>query len=126
MRRAFTWLLLAVLSFPLIAPVLLANTASRLPSCCRRTGKHHCAMVDTADRDGLPAGPSAQMSRSKCPLFPTVQVIPAYSKIILVRRAPRLGVPYLLNLTTARHDDHRARIAFHGSLRKRGPPPSLD
>ena len=57
MRRAFAATLVLIFSLPLIAPVLVsASAASQLPACCRRSGKHHCAMsmemgnISTHDR----------------------------------------------------------------------------
>jgi hypothetical protein len=45
MRRVCASLLLPVFSLPLIAPALAsAPDDSQLPACCRRDGKHHCAM----------------------------------------------------------------------------------
>jgi hypothetical protein len=60
MRRALSLLLLAVLSFPLIAPALLARNSADLPKCCRRDGKHHCGMDDQDGTAGSPSGPSAK------------------------------------------------------------------
>src|ERR1700743_3776323 len=45
MRRAQALLLLGLFSFALISPALLAaDPDSALSACCRRDGKHHCAM----------------------------------------------------------------------------------
>ncbi|MCU1258919.1 MAG: hypothetical protein JWO80_1804 [Bryobacterales bacterium] len=125
MRRAFASLLLAIFSFPLIAPSLLTNAISELPSCCRRGGKHRCAMAEKSGQVGTPNGPVLNASQPKCPLFPKAQVVPA-SKTILLSGAPRVCAPYLFYLTTARHHDHRPRIVSRDPIRKRGPPPSLD
>jgi hypothetical protein len=121
MRRALASLLLALLSFPLIAPLLLANTASDLPSCCRRNGKHRCAMADADGPVGTPDTTALMAGQPKCPLFPKAQVVPADSKS-LVNGALRVGAPLLLTLTISMPDDHRPRIAFRDSVRKRGPP----
>ena len=46
MRRALAILLVTVFSLPLIAPALASTPDdSQLPACCRRGGKHHCAMA---------------------------------------------------------------------------------
>jgi hypothetical protein len=44
---------------------LLADSESSLPACCRRDGKHHCAMMEKET-----AGPSWRTATRKCPLFP--------------------------------------------------------
>ena len=126
MRRALALLLVAVLSFPLIAPVLLANTASDLPACCRRDGKHHCAVVDMANQRELPASQSVKALQPRCPLFPKAGVVPACSKTILLSVTPRVGAPHLFYFRIAKPDDNGHRIALSGSVRKRGPPTSLN
>ena len=122
MRHALASLLLAILSFPLIAPVVLAKTASELPSCCRHSGKHRCAMADMNGARGMSTGPAARASQPKCPLFPEAQVVPAYSRTMLLTGAPRMGAPRFCAPTTARPDGHGPRTAFCDSVRKRGPP----
>jgi hypothetical protein len=126
MRPALTSLLLAVFSFPLIAPVLLANSASDLPSCCRRNGKHQCAMVGMADRGGLPAGPTVQATRPKCPLFPKAGFVAASPKTTVLSVTPRIGPPHLFRLVIEKKNENPPRIALRDSSRKRGPPLILD
>jgi hypothetical protein len=50
MRRILAITLFAVLAMPAILPLAVpaANDESQLPICCRRDGKHHCAMLETA------------------------------------------------------------------------------
>lgn len=52
MRRALASLLLAALNFPLIGGLLAAGSAPDLPECCRRSGRHHCAMMAQAEDSG--------------------------------------------------------------------------
>ena len=126
MRRSLTSLLLTVFSFPLIAPVVLANTASDLPSCCRRNGKHHCAMPEMVDQGELPGGPTVQATRPKCPLFPKAGFVAIFSKTILVSVSPQVGPPHLFHLAIQKKNQNPPRIAFGGSAQKRGPPAILD
>jgi len=122
MRRALASFLAAVFSFPLIAAAVHAHAASDLPACCRRNGKHHCAMADMARQGELPAGPAVTASQPKCPLFPQAQIVPAGSKTILPGAAPRVGAPHLFRLTVASADHRCPRLASRGSVQKRGPP----
>ena len=126
MRPALTSLLLAVLSFPLIAPVLFANSASDLPSCCRRNGKHHCAMVNMTDQGELPAVPTVQAARPKCPLFPKAGFVAVSSKTKLFSVSPRVGPPHLVRFAVQNKNENPSRIAFRDSGQKRGPPATLD
>ena len=67
MRRAFAVTLVLVFSLPLIAP-LLASTPdeSQLPACCRRNGKHHCAM--SMEVGNIPS--RFHVVSEKCPYSP--------------------------------------------------------
>src|SRR5450432_724398 len=122
MRRALASFLLALLSFPLIAPTLFARTAADLPSCCRRNGRHNCAAADLADQ---PARQGVKAIQPKCPFFPKANVVPANSNATLLSVVPRVGATHLFSLTGARPDHHRSGIALRGSIRKRGPPTSF-
>lgn len=121
MRRARASLLTALVSFPLIGPVLFANTGSDLPTCCRRNGKHRCAMPDIGAVK-TPVGPALRVIQPKCPLFLKAGIVPAFSKTVLLGVAPRASAPRLFSLTTARTDDRRPRVFLRGSVQKRGPP----
>jgi hypothetical protein len=126
MRRPLASLLVALLSFPLIAQLLLANTASELPTCCLRTGKHHCAGADLNGKAEAPNGPSLQAIQPRCPLFPKGPVVPAFSKSMVPSVGPRALAPHLVGSTGVRLPDDRPRNASRGSVRKRGPPICLN
>jgi hypothetical protein len=70
MRRALASLLLAVHSFPLVEGFLFADSESKLPSCCRRGGRHHCAMMAQSEE---PAG-IAIASPARCASWPKAEV----------------------------------------------------
>ena len=44
MRRSVAILLAMLFSWLLVLPVFASSSDSNLPACCRKTGKHHCAM----------------------------------------------------------------------------------
>jgi hypothetical protein len=58
MRRALASLLLATISFPLIAGTLFADLESKVPACCRRNGAHHCSMTGQPAQRGGFHGPA--------------------------------------------------------------------
>jgi hypothetical protein len=62
--------LLLILACDISLPALLAGPDSNLPACCRRDGKHHCAMMDMLEKQQENAGPSWKTVAKKCPLFP--------------------------------------------------------
>jgi len=62
--------LLVILACDTTLPALLAGPESNLPACCRRDGKHHCAMLEMLEKQQENAGPSWKTVAKKCPLFP--------------------------------------------------------
>lgn len=55
MRKCTAFSLLALFSWMLIVPLLAPGADANLPLCCRRHGKHHCAMMEvlTGLRPGI-------------------------------------------------------------------------
>ncbi|MCX6599092.1 MAG: hypothetical protein NTV70_22295 [Acidobacteria bacterium] len=96
MQRVWAILLALAFSFSLIAPALAAENRTRVPSCCRKDGKHRCAMSD--------AGTTVLDTFSVAP--------PAGVQISLIAAHPQ-GVP---------QTEARQRLAFSRSAHKRGPP----
>lgn len=125
MRRAFASLLVAVFSFPLIAPVVLANTTSDFPTCCRRNGKHHCGMVDTAERGELPTGLAVEAIQPKCPLFPNAGTVAVSCHTVLPDSSSDFRVRLVLRSANRKTNENIPQIASHGSVQKRGPPTSF-
>src|SRR5271154_5425521 len=122
MRRALASLLLAVFSVPLIVPVLLANTDSDLPACCRRSGQHHCAMAGMADKAAASAGRPAQ---PKCPLFPKSGTAMVSFHAVFLGPSPQIGAPPVSPSANPKTNEDSPQIALRGSTQKRGPPSSL-
>jgi len=120
-RRIFAIVLLALLSFPLISPALLAYDAdSKLPACCRRNGSHHCSIVAQQSRS---AGPAIETGR--CPAFPVAAALPGNPA------ATSPGVSQAIFCGLVSHPASRpqaealCRIAYSRAGQKRGPPTSI-
>jgi hypothetical protein len=119
MRRVSATLLLALLSVALIAPALCASGPdTNLPACCRRSGKHHCAVpaATTADSSGPALGAGA------CPNYRLAKIGPA---------APAPGVAQSAVTVYSKEAAHRDLDTYsqpfnHSSYsragQKRGPP----
>src|SRR5882762_4471443 len=90
MRRALASALLALFTIPLIVPALTAISDSNLPACCRRDGKHHCAMSDAAES---PSGPTASAVQPKCPVYPKISTSPVVSQTMLLAALPHWVAP---------------------------------
>ena len=65
MRRAIAISLLVFFGWMLAAPLVVTDPEANLPPCCRRHGKHHCAMMDLAQRIGT--GPAFTTVSERCP-----------------------------------------------------------
>jgi len=74
MRRTLASILAAVVSFPLIAPLLCADSDAQLPACCRRGGKHHCSMMAVGGGHTSP-GPAFSAFQPKCPNYPAANTV---------------------------------------------------
>jgi hypothetical protein len=119
MRRALASLLLAIFSVPLIAPALSADAELNLPECCRRGGKHHCAMMmDQAPVTGV----SLRSIQPRCPLYPGAPATPAGEFVAVLKSSRTIfgaaaSHPAICVRTKAGY-----RVSFSRSSQKRGPP----
>ena len=120
MRRISAILLMALFSVPLISPVAFAPDAdSKLPACCRRNGKHHCAMM--AAQSESSSGPVLQAGR--CGFFPPGQGIPINPGVSLLSPTSQAVFAGLLSHPASRpQTEALCRISFSRAGQKRGPP----
>lgn len=123
MRRSFSILLIAIFSLGPLSALSSASEDASLPACCRRNGKHHCAMAAemaaavSISRVGAPVWNSAP----HCPYFPrnaTVRNTPVHA---LTASSP--GVALLL-ARARRIRANRAEPLLNpvNPLAGRGPP----
>ena len=123
MRRTLALLLLAQFSFSLIAPTLGANTASsNLPACCRKDGKHHCAMAEAVASES----PSRKLAAPACPLFPKAGVATALFNTAALHIGPVVYTPVLSGVIAASANHTCSHATLRGPIRKRGPPATLN
>ena len=108
MRRALTIFLILFFGFGPLALGLSASEDSRLPTCCRRHGKHHCAMYALMMAKAEPGKPILTAPPT-CPLFPGFRIsttasvdaitAPSAANPLLLRHrrspAARRAAPYL-------------------------------
>lgn len=118
-RRLFAITLMLLFSFSLIAPLFAPDAAAAsLPACCRRGGKHQCAMLSGT---GSQQGASISILAEKCPYAPEA---PATIHLSII--APSAGDAVFAGLIShpAVHAQIAAqyRISFDRSRQKRGPP----
>ncbi|MDR3701248.1 MAG: hypothetical protein P4L56_16495 [Candidatus Sulfopaludibacter sp.] len=118
MRRALASLLLVLFSFSLIAPALRADAGPDLPACCRRDGKHHCAMGS-----GNAAG--ALVFGARCPSYPGSAAYPAGANVAVVKSSAAVFAAPASYPASQRHTVAWHCIAPGRSHQKRGPPAPL-
>lgn len=123
MRRIAGTILFAVLLVPVFLPFFAQrnNPDSQLPACCRRDGKHHCAMKMAAAMDEPSSDHTVKSASPACPycpasttVAPTVAFYPpaAAAFYASVVRHPAIHQQTAVNLLVAESRSHQ----------KRGPP----
>jgi hypothetical protein len=117
-QRLCATLLLAIFGFPLIVPVIRVESESKLPSCCRREGKHHCGMAGQSETSGAAL-------REKCPNYPGVSALPAFSNTILLNATQVFFASIVKHPSVQSQTEALQRISFSRSRQKRGPPALL-
>jgi hypothetical protein len=120
MRRALASFLLAVFSFPLIAPALFVDAESQLPECCRRVGKHHCAM--STEQPASTTGASFGSNQARCPLYPGGLSAPASGYAAILKGFGAVFGALASHPSVHAQTEAGYRISFGRSAYKRGPP----
>jgi hypothetical protein len=114
--------LTVVFSFPLISGAIFADQQSSLPACCRRDGKHHCAMMDTSSEQNEAPGAGLKGISNKCPNYPKTAAVRTFSKVLLLSASERFFAHIASHPTVQPQVEARQRISFSRSRQKRGPP----
>ena len=110
---------MVAISFQLISPILYAHTEGNLPACCRRDGKHGCAM-----RAKLSTSTTWSGVKAACPECPLAKSTPAPDRLAAHRPHADLGAALPAPAVVAEQMEILRRIAFSRSAHKRGPPSS--
>lgn len=124
--RAMSGVLLAFFLLPLFIPFFNSGSESNLPPCCRRDGKHHCAMFARFRQPALSAssGPIVRAVMPSCP-YRSRLLMPFVSRVLLALPAPVFSVPCVSHSVPGLEAILLARISEFRSHRKRGPPSFL-
>jgi hypothetical protein len=115
-------LLVALFGLAPISPLVLASDAdSRLPACCRRGGKHSCAM--TASQPASSSGQTLQVAR--CRFFPPAQAIPP-GRTVSLRGVSHAVFGELVSHPASRSQTEAFyRVFYSRAGQGRAPPDSL-
>ena len=122
MRRLLAILLVAWFGFALITPAVLASDDDEsLPTCCRRTGKHHCAMM--MSEVGSFVGPSFKTAR--CPLFPNPESAPANPVSTFPPFGIQTTIAFSRSSAVVQPNIWAHESVYDPATPKRGPPVQL-
>jgi hypothetical protein len=134
-QRVSAVLLLVLFNFSLIATFTLTDSGSKLPECCLRAGKHHCASMGSSmgsraqasTQDGMQpsSGPAVRPAAEKCPYSPRGGPSSPYGKTPLPRVARIVVAPLASHPAGPAQTEARYRISFSRVRQKRGPPSLL-
>jgi hypothetical protein len=122
MRRTIAFALTAILSWTLIAPIFGPGAGANLPACCRRNGKHHCAMRGVEQPGGDQKGFTSVSEKCPCPPASTCAV---HSPIFKPEAGSRFCAQVPRHTVLAPRTDALRNISFLRSHPKRGPPSPL-
>jgi len=122
MHRISAVLLIALFGFSLASPAVFASDDdSSLPPCCRRAGKHHCAMQtvrpESSSQPSLTSGP--------CPMFPVTPNLPANGIVALVGPIPAVLAGFANRPASRPRVESFCRSSYSRAGQKRGPPTPL-
>ncbi|MBS1852233.1 MAG: hypothetical protein JST79_15095 [Acidobacteria bacterium] len=112
-------MLLLVWSLALVSPLFARTSDAALPACCRRDGKHHCAMAGMQDPD---AQPSFSAVQAKCPMFPASTVSWDHGPQFLPNISQAFYAGVVSHPVVHAQVESLCRIAWERSRQKRGPP----
>jgi hypothetical protein len=124
--RAMSGVLLAFFLLPLFLPFFNPGSESNLPACCRRDGKHQCAMSAGFRRSALSAssGPIVCAELPPCP-YRSQLLMPFASRALFAAPAAVFSAPGVSYPAPGLETILLAGISEFRSHRKRGPPSLL-
>jgi hypothetical protein len=125
MRRILAISLLLLFALPAIAPLfaLSGNSDANLPACCRRNGKHHCAMSMEMAQAML-AGTQVRALPMKCPLYPKALTTAQHHELSS-HSASLIAAGLIAHPALHLQTEARARVSRDCARQKRGPPALL-
>ena len=121
--RTMSGVLLASLLLPLFVPFFSLGSETTMPACCRRDGKHHCAMSARLQEpvQGTASGPIASAATPDCPYRSRLLTAFVFRVLFMPRVAVFYGqaasypAPSLEAISFARRGEFRSNL-------QRGPP----
>jgi hypothetical protein len=116
MRRPFSILIVALFTLAPLSALLPGGSDAQLPACCRRNGKHHCAMM--AAMAAPPSGTTWFAAPDRCPLYGAGHLFPA--PIFALPHSP--ATPSLIASLLSPAPSSPAILYRFSTPSSRGPP----
>ncbi|MFY9938678.1 MAG: hypothetical protein WAK33_17485 [Silvibacterium sp.] len=121
MRRALAISLMLLFCLPLVLPLFRPGMAeATLPACCRRGGRHQCAVPT----EGATQGSDVRVVSDKCPYAPATAAV-----LLLPSFTPSTAASIFAGVTrhpaVSPQTETQLRISFDRTRQKRGPPALL-
>jgi hypothetical protein len=126
LRKFLSITLLAFFGLPFFSPLfaLSAKGESSLPACCRRDGKHHCAMHQAVLEQAASAGLGLQAPIEKCPCYPASLTV-FHQAQFGIAPSQVIFAGLISHPTVHAQTESKQRISRIRSRQKRGPPSML-
>ena len=126
MRRLLSFCLFAATLLPLLAPLLSVGAAAQagVPACCRRGGRHHCAMLEDATVSREDGQHHARAPREMCPYQQRALAAAHHEQVAMAASGSSMMV-VLHEPDALAQVECLWRISFDRSRQKRGPPTLL-
>jgi len=126
-QRLKAILLLALFAASLIPPATSTAVDAKLPACCRRDGRHHCAMLaQTIASRGASSARNSSLSVSQrqqpCPLFAKQSALPMPARLSLPAPSRLTFCVPPGRTTAASQAAPQGQDAFRQRQQERGPP----
>ncbi len=128
LRRLLPILLLAAFLLPMFAPLLAfgQSSESQLPACCRRMGKHHCAMtMAEKSQSAMNTAPWWTAPVDRCPYCPASVAPGHFDETLASAPAQAIYAEMVSHPSGVAQTESKRRIAQDRSRQKRGPPSLL-
>jgi hypothetical protein len=125
LRRFLAITLLAIFGLPLAAPIFASASSAKatLPACCRRNGRHHCAMNQQDSSISANRAPAFQAPLEHCPYYPAQ--MPSPSTVLAMTAAPEIYAELVSHPAVHAQTESKWRISRDRARQKRGPPSFL-
>lgn len=122
MRRFSAFALFAALVVPALLPFAVSSPESNLPACCRRDGRHHCAMTAMMERASQQT--SFRQQAPECP-YRSQSVLLARSFSVYPTASPAFYAAVVQHPAIHAQTVAARLVSTARSHLKRGPPSSF-